>query len=161
MIQGKTIISEEVFTELVRIAVGKVEHVSLTLNEGGSFFSLAKRMTDKITSQIAVKKTDASVEESGMVKKGHVSCEVKVSVEYGANIPEVVEALREAVVRETVAITDYAVDAVDVVVVRLVQPQPEPEAVEAEEVPAEGEEAAAETVEETAEEQPAAETAEE
>lgn len=72
-----------------------------------------------------------------------------------------VEALREAVVRETVAITDYAVDAVDVVVVRLVQPQPEPEAVEAEEVPAEGEEAAAETVEETAEEQPAAETAEE
>ena len=101
MIQGKTIISEEVFTELVRIAVGKVEHVSLTLNEGGSFFSLAKRMTDKITSQNCHRKRrDASVEESGTVKKGHVSFEVVRRGMPGANIPGG-GSLREAVMQSS------------------------------------------------------------
>ena len=43
-----------------------------------------------------------------------------MAVEYGSNIPEVVEKMRKAIVNEVAALTDFYVDSVDVVVARLV-----------------------------------------
>lgn len=39
MIQGKTIISDEVFVDIVRAAAQDLGHVTLSLNEGSSLFS--------------------------------------------------------------------------------------------------------------------------
>lgn len=125
MIQGKTIISDEVFVDIVRTAAQDLGHVTLSLNEGSSLFSLAKRVTDKMVPQISVRKSDTTVDENGTVTKGHVSFELKVAVEYGSNIPEVVENLRQAIVKEVAALTDFYVDSVDVVVARLVNIQKE------------------------------------
>lgn len=125
MIQGKTIISDEVFVDIVRAAAQDLGHVPLSLNEGSSLFSLAKRVTDKMVPQISVRKSDTTVDENGTVTKGHVSFELKVAVEYGSNIPEVVENLRQAIVKEVAALTDFYVDSVDVVVARLVNIQKE------------------------------------
>lgn len=125
MIQGKTIISDEVFVDIVRAAAQDLGHVTLSLNEGSSLFSLAKRVTDKMVPQISVCKSDTTVDENGTVTKGHVSFELKVAVEYGSNIPEVVENLRQAIVKEVAALTDFYVDSVDVVVARLVNIQKE------------------------------------
>lgn len=125
MIQGKTIISDEVFVDIVRAAAQDLGHVTPSLNEGSSLFSLAKRVTDKMVPQISVRKSDTTVDENGTVTKGHVSFELKVAVEYGSNIPEVVENLRQAIVKEVAALTDFYVDSVDVVVARLVNIQKE------------------------------------
>lgn len=125
MIQGKTIISDEVFVDIVRAAAQDLGHVTFSLNEGSSLFSLAKRVTDKMVPQISVRKSDTTVDENGTVTKGHVSFELKVAVEYGSNIPEVVENLRQAIVKEVAALTDFYVDSVDVVVARLVNIQKE------------------------------------
>lgn len=57
--------------------------------------------------QISVRKSDTTVDENGTVTKGHVSFELKVAVEYGSNIPEVVENLRQAIVKEVAALTDF------------------------------------------------------
>ena len=75
--------------------------------------------------QISVRKSDTTVDENGTVTKGHVSFELKAAVEYGSNIPEVVENLRQAIVKEVAALTDFYVDSVDVVVARLVNIQKE------------------------------------
>ena len=125
MIQGKTIISDEVFVDIVRAAAQDLGHVTPSLNEGSSLFSLANRVTDMMVPQISVRKSDTTVDENGTVTKGHVSFELKVAVEYGSNIPEVVENLRQAIVKEVAALTDFYVDSVDVVVARLVNIQKE------------------------------------
>ena len=125
MIQGKTIISDEVFVDIVRAAAQDLGHVTLSLNEGSSLFSLAKRVTDKMVPQISVRKSDTTVDENGTVTKGHVSFELKVAVEYGSNIPEVVENLRPAIVKAGAALPDFYVVSVDVVVARLVNIQKE------------------------------------
>jgi uncharacterized alkaline shock family protein YloU len=119
MIQGKTIISDEVFVEIVRSAVDHLDSVTLTLNEGSSLFSLAKRVTDKMVPQITVHKTDTVIDENGTVTKGHVSFELKIGVDYGSCIPDVVEELRQAIVKEVVSLTEFYVDSVDVIVARL------------------------------------------
>jgi uncharacterized alkaline shock family protein YloU len=124
MIQGKTVISEDVFVEIVKFVVEDMDHVSLSLNEGG-LFSLAKRVTDKVAPQISVRKTDTVVDENGTVTKGHVSFEVKIGVTYGISIPSIVEKLRQAIVQEVIALTEFYVDSVDVVVARLYHEEPE------------------------------------
>ncbi|MCH3951398.1 MAG: Asp23/Gls24 family envelope stress response protein [Acidaminococcus sp.] len=124
MIQGKTIISDEVFVEIVKVASEKIEHVTFAQSEGGSLFSLAKRVTDKVIPPVSVTKTDAFVDENGTVTKGHVSFEVRVSVEYGVAVSDVIETLREAIVKEVVALTDFYVDHVDVIVAKLYHNKP-------------------------------------
>lgn len=121
MVPGKTIISEEVFAQLVKVAIDKVAHAELSDEMGTSFRSLAKRMTDKGFPSIDVEKSDASVDENGTVTKGHASFEIRVNIEYGSAIPDVLEDLRQAVVKEVVFMTDYLVDYVDVIVVKLAE----------------------------------------
>ncbi|MGM9518949.1 MAG: Asp23/Gls24 family envelope stress response protein [Acidaminococcus sp.] len=122
MIQGKTIICEEVFMQLVRLAAEKVENVSLCESGSGGIMGFAKGLTGKNVPTIGVEKTDAEVDENGTVTRGHVSFALKVSVACDANIPEAIENLREAVVTEVVKITDFVVDKVDIIVARLDEP---------------------------------------
>lgn len=122
MIQGKTIICEEVFMQLVRLAAEKVENVSLCESGSGGLMGFAKGLTGKNVPTIGVEKTDAEVDENGTVTRGHVSFTLKVSVACDANIPEAIENLREAVVTEVVKITDFVVDKVDIIVARLDEP---------------------------------------
>ena len=129
MIQGKTIICEEVFMQLVRLSAEKVENVSLCESSGGGLMSFAKGLTGKNIPTIGVEKTDAEVDENGTVTKGHVAFTLKVSVACNANIPETIENLREAVVKEVVKITDFVVDKVDIIVARLDEPAKEAEPV--------------------------------
>lgn len=130
MIQGKTIICEEVFMQLVRLTAARVPSVSLCESGGGGLMSFAKGLTGKNVPTIGVEKTDAEVDENGTVKKGHVAFTLKVGVTYDANIPEAIEALREAVVKEVVRITDFVVDQVDIIVARLDEPAKEAEPVD-------------------------------
>ena len=116
MIQGKTIICEEVFVQLVRLAADRVPQVNLWEEAGGGLMSFAKGLTGKNVPPVSVEKTDAEVTENGTVKKGHVGFTLKVSVACDASIPDVIEQLREAVVKEVVRITDFQVDRVDIIV---------------------------------------------
>ncbi|WP_432642698.1 Asp23/Gls24 family envelope stress response protein [Acidaminococcus sp.] len=133
MIQGKTIICEEVFMQLVRLAADQVEDVSLCESGSSGLMGFAKGLTGKNVSAVGVEKTDAEVDENGTVTKGHVSFTLKVSVCCDANIPEAIEHLREAVVQEVVKIADFVVDKVDIIVARLdettkkTEPTAEPE----------------------------------
>lgn len=129
MIQGKTIICEEVFMQLVRLAAEKVENVRLYEGGSGGLMGFAKGLTGKNGSTISVEKTDAEVDENGTVTKGHAAFTLKVSVCCDANIPETIENLREAVVKEVVKITDFVVDKVDIIVARLDEPAKEAETV--------------------------------
>lgn len=131
MVGGKTIISEEVFADLVKTAMTKVGNVAVSTVEEGSLVAIAKRVAERVVPQISVKKTDAVVAEGDAVASaGHVSFEVKVTIIYGANIPETIAKLREAIVEEIENLTGYQVDKVDVIVEKLVKPE---EAVQAKE----------------------------
>lgn len=126
MIQGKTIICEEVFVQLVRLAAERVDRVNLWEHTGGGLMSFAKGLTGKNTPAVAVEKTDAEVAENGTVKKGHVAFTLKVSVACDTSIPDTIEQLREAVVREVVRITDFQVDRVDIIVAQLEEAEKTP-----------------------------------
>ncbi len=119
MIAGKTIISEEVFIELAKTAMSKIETISKTSAQKNSFASIAKLVADKVAPQINVKKTDAPEQET----QATVSFELKVSVLYGQNIPEAIAQVRQAVKEEVEKITGYSVEKIDVTVDKLVKPE--------------------------------------
>ncbi len=121
MIGGKTIISEDVFADLVKTAMTKVETVAVSMGDVSAFAALAKKVAERVVPQVSVKKTDAVSGEGGQATVGHVSFEVKVTVVYGANIPKTVIKLREMIVHEVETITGYQVDKVDVLVEKLLK----------------------------------------
>jgi len=121
MIGGKTIISEEVFADLVKTAMSKVGSVAVSTGEGSAFAVIAKKVAERVVPQVNVKKTDAVAGEGDQGTVGHVAFEVKVTVIYGANIPDTVVALREMIVKEVENITGYQVDKVDVLVEKLLK----------------------------------------
>lgn len=121
MIGGKTIISEEVFADLVKTAMSKVENVAVSTGDVSSFAAIAKKVAERVVPQVNVKKTDAVAGEGDQGTVGHVSFEVKVTVVYGANIPETIVKLREMIVHEVETITGYQVDKVDVLVEKLLK----------------------------------------
>ena len=123
MIGGKTIISEDVFADLAKTAMGKVENVAVATDDGSTLASVVKKVTDRVIPQVTVKKTDAvaSDDENQQGTIGHVSFEIKITVIYGANIPETTTKLRQVLLGEVERITGYQVDKVDVIVEKLVK----------------------------------------
>lgn len=123
MIGGKTIISEEVFADLAKTAMGKVENVAVASDDVSTLASVVKKVTDRVIPQVTVKKTDAvaSDDENQQGTIGHVSFEIKITVIYGANIPETTTKLRQVLLGEVERITGYQVDKVDVIVEKLVK----------------------------------------
>lgn len=127
MVGGKTIISEEVFADLAKTAMSKVENVAAASDEGSTLAAVVKKVADRVIPQVVVKKTDAVIGEEGGQpgSVGHVSFEIKISVFYGANIPATTAKLREVLLEEVETITGFQVDKVDVIVEKLVKVETE------------------------------------
>lgn len=123
MVGGKTIISEEVFADLAKTAMSKVDNVAAAPEDVSTLAAVVKKVTDRVIPQIIVKKTDAVAgdDETQQATIGRVSFEIKVTVVYGANIPETTSKLRQVLVEEVEHITGYQVDKVDVIVEKLVK----------------------------------------
>ena len=122
MVGGKTIINEEVFVELAKIVMAKVECVVASDGGNSAFAAFAKRVAERVVPPVVVKKVDATAatEDSEGVE-GHASFEVKVKILYGSSIPDTIKELREALVLEVETITGYKVDRIDVIVDKLVK----------------------------------------
>lgn len=122
MVGGKTIISEEVFIELAKIVMAKVECVVASNGGAGTFAAFAKRVAERVVPPVVVKKVDAiSATEDIEGVEGHASFEVKVKMLYGSSIPDTIKELRESLVEEVETITGYKVDRIDVIVDKLVK----------------------------------------
>lgn len=122
MVGGKTIISEEVFVELAKIVMTKVECVVASDGGSGTLAAFAKRVAERVVPPVVVKKVDAiSATEDIAGVEGHTSFEVKVKILYGSSIPDTIKELRESLVEEVETITGYTVDRIDVIVDKLVK----------------------------------------
>ena len=123
MVGGKTIISEEVFADLAKTAMSKVENVAAASEDVSTLAAVVKKVADRVIPQVIVKKTDAIAgdDENLQATVGRVSFEIKITVIYGANIPETTTKLRQVLLDEVVRITGYQVDKVDVIVEKLVK----------------------------------------
>ena len=123
MVGGKTIISEEVFADLAKTAKSKVDNVAAAPEDVSALAAVVKKVADRVIPQIIVKKTDAIAgdDDSQQATVGRVSFEIKITVVYGANIPETTTKLRQVLVDEVEHITGYQVDKVDVIVEKLVK----------------------------------------
>ena len=77
MISGKTVISEDVFAELVKTAMSKVDKVAVSAADNSSLAAIAKKVAERVAPQVNVKKTDAITGEGEDATVGHVSFEVK------------------------------------------------------------------------------------
>lgn len=56
MIGGKTIISEEVFADLVKTAMSKVGSVAVSTGEGSALAVIAKKVAERVVPQVNVKR---------------------------------------------------------------------------------------------------------
>ena len=123
MVGGKTIISEEVFADLAKTAMSKVENVAAAPEDVSTLAAVVKKVADRVIPQVIVKKTDAIAgdDENQQATIGRVSFEIKITVIYGANIPETTTKLRQVLLDEVEHITGYQVDKVDVIVEKLVK----------------------------------------
>ena len=123
MVGGKTIISEEVFPDLAKTAMSKVENVAVAPDDVSTLAAVVKKVADRVIPQVIVKKTDAIAgdDENQQSTVGRVSFEIKITVIYGANIPETTTKLRQVLLDEVEHITGYQVDKVDVIVEKLVK----------------------------------------
>ena len=123
MVGGKTIISEEVFADLAKTAMSKVENVAVSSEDVSTLAAVVKKVTERVIPQVIVKKTDAIAgdDENQQSTVGRVSFEIKITVIYGANIPETTTKLRQVLLDEVEHITGYQVEKVDVIVEKLVK----------------------------------------
>ncbi|KXG74469.1 hypothetical protein AN618_22990 [Fervidicola ferrireducens] len=116
---GRTTISENVFIEVAREAMKKIEDVFREEKKGG-LSGLTRIFAERFAPQIAVKKTEPGEGEGG---PGTVSFEVKLTVVYGVKIPEVAGKVRERIITDVEALTGYKVEKVDIVIDRIVKPE--------------------------------------
>lgn len=132
MVGGKTIISEDVFADLAKTAMMKVENVVAATEVENTIVAIAKKVAERVAPQVNVKKTDAIVGdgEHQAAAVGHVSFEIKVTILYGANIPETTIRLRETLVNEVETLTGFQVDKIDVIVEKLIKPEAVPASVD-------------------------------
>ena len=129
---GKTTINEEVFVELAKTAMTKVVGVFPETENKGTLAGFAKLLAERFIPQIIVKKTDADPVTD---TKGSVVYDMRLSLLYGANIPEAVGKVRAAIKEEVETIACYSVEKIDIVVEKLVKPEKaEPVPVPTEEV---------------------------
>ncbi len=122
MVAGRTIISEEVFVELVKIATAKVENVVTGAGQKNVLAAIAKSVAEKVAPQIHVKKSETPAEGAEeTAAPAAVSFDIKLNIIYGHNIPETVGKVREAVKEEVERITGYQVEKIDILVEKLVK----------------------------------------
>ena len=119
--QDRTQVTDDVFLEIARSAMQAVNEVARQ-EKRGALAELTQLFSERIAPQIVVKRLDA---ETAMPA---VAFEIKLTLIYGVRIPEVVEKVRAAVKAEVENLTGYAVQRIDVLVEKLVRPEPAAEA---------------------------------
>ena len=87
MVGGKTIISEEVFADLAKTAMSKVDNVAAVSDDVSTLVAVVKKVADRVIPQVIVKKTDAvsGDDENQQATIGHVSFEIKVISLFGSS----------------------------------------------------------------------------
>jgi len=115
--QDRTQVTDDVFLEIARSAMQAVNEVARQ-EKRGALAELTQLFSERIAPQIVVKRLDA---ETAMPA---VAFEIKLTLIYGVRIPEVVEKVRAAVKAEVENLTGYAVQRIDVLVEKLVRPEP-------------------------------------
>ena len=125
---GRMIISEEVFVELAKTAMNKVENVVTDSQQSkDTLGQIVKSVTQRLSPHIHVKKNDREKEkaevdnDAGFVAT--VAFELKLTIVYGVSIPEVVNIVRQKVKAEVETISGYKVDRIDVIVEKLIKPE--------------------------------------
>ncbi|HHW01907.1 MAG TPA: Asp23/Gls24 family envelope stress response protein [Thermoanaerobacterales bacterium] len=117
--EGKTTINDSVFVEIAREAMQKVEDV-FRKEKKGALLGFTRAFTERFAPQITVKKTESTAVENSF---GAVSLDVKISVLYGVNIPEVARKVREKIVSEIETLTGYSVEKVDITIEKIIKPE--------------------------------------
>lgn len=123
---GKMTISDEVFIELARTAMQKVENVVSDSQTKDTFGKVVKNALQKFIPDIHVKTNDKSGKEKADVEDQVtpvVSLELKLTLVYGVRIPDVVAQVREKVTEEIESVTGYKVERIDISVEKLVKPE--------------------------------------
>jgi len=115
---GKTVIQDEVFTDITRNAMQKVNEV-FQKDRKGALAGLTQILSERIAPQVTVKKAD---KESPETPFGTVAFDLKLTLVYGVNIPDVVKRVRETIIGEVETLTGYTVERIDVSVEKLVTP---------------------------------------
>lgn len=117
-ILGKTVISDEVFNELARTALTKVNNVLVQEKKGGTFSGLTQVLTERLAPQISVKKVENTEDAGGY---GSVAFDLRLTVLYGVKIPEAVNKVRLTIKDEVESITGYSVEKVDIIIDKIVK----------------------------------------
>lgn len=127
---GRTIISEDVFVELAKTAMQKVDNVVAGNTAKDPLGQLVKSVAERFNPHIQVKKNDKDKEkqidviEADAEAMAHtVSFELKLTLVYGVRIPDVVANVRKQITEEVEKISGYKVDKIDVLVNELIKPE--------------------------------------
>lgn len=118
--QERTQVTDDVFLEIARSAMQAVNEVARQ-EKKGALAELTQLFSERIAPQIVVKRAEGEI--------AAVTFEVKLTLIYGVRIPEVVEKVRSAVKTEVESLTGYTVQRIDILVEKLIRPEPaaEPE----------------------------------
>ena len=113
----RTVLTDEVFVELARSAMLKVNEVA-RLEKKGALAELTQLFSERMAPQIIVKR----VETEDAVPA--VTFEIKLTLIYGVRIPEVVDKVRGAVKTEVESLTGVRVERIDILIEKLVRAEP-------------------------------------
>ena len=117
--QDRTQVTDDVFLDIARSAMQAVNEVARQ-EKRGALAELTQLFSERIAPQIIVRRPEPEV--------AAVAFEIKLTLIYGVRIPEVVEKVRAAVKAEVENLTGYAVQRIDVLVEKMVRPEPVAEA---------------------------------
>lgn len=122
---GKMTISDEVFVELARTAMQKVDNVVTDNQTKDTFGKVVKNALQKFIPDIHVKTNDKNKEKVEVDEQTVpvVALELKLTLVYGVRIPDVVSQVREQVKDEIETVTGYKVERIDISVEKLVKPE--------------------------------------
>ena len=114
--QDRTQVTDDVFLEIARSAMQAVNEVARQ-EKKSALAELTQLFSERIAPQIIVRRPEPEVVAA-------VAFEIKLTLIYGVRIPEVVEKVRAAVKAEVENLTGYTVQRIDVLVEKLVRPEP-------------------------------------
>lgn len=120
----RTVLTDEVFVEIARSAMLKINEVA-RLEKKGALAELTQLFSERIAPQIIVKRVET--EDAAPA----VTFEIKLTLIYGVRIPEVVDKVRNSVKTEVESLTGVKVERIDILIEKLVRAEPtaEPPAV--------------------------------
>ena len=116
----RTQVTDDVFLEIARSAMQEVNEIARK-EKKGALAELTQLFSDRIAPQIVLKRIENETSAPA------IAYDIKLTLIYGVRIPEVLEKVRAAVKSEVENLTGYKVDRIDILVEKLVHPEPTPE----------------------------------